>query len=906
MENLESKYDPKQVETQRYAQWEEAGYFKADPESGEGEFSIVIPPPNVTGILHIGHALNGTIQDILTRWQRMRGKSTLWLPGIDHAGIATQHVVARNLRKEGIDPDEIGREEFVAKIWEWKEHHGSTIIHQFKTLGCSCDWSRERFTMDEGLSRAVRLVFKTLYDDGLIYRGDYMVNWSPKLQTALSDDEVEKREVDGNLWHFKYPFADGSGHAVVATTRPETMLGDTAVAVNPTDERYTHLIGKTCMLPLQNREIPIIADEFVDKEFGTGMVKVTPAHDPNDYEIGRRHDLEFINILNTDGTLNENAGAYAGLSVEEGRKQVVKAMEAEGLLEKIEPIRHTVGHCYRSGCVIEPFISKQWFVKMRPLAEPAIAAVREGRTRFVPPEWDKTYFHWLENVRDWCISRQLVWGHRIPVFTCEACGEEICEVDTDTPECGRCGGVMTQDPDVLDTWFSSQLWPFSTMGWPDQTADLQRYYPTSVLVTAHDIIFFWVARMIMIGLRFMDDVPFREVYITPLIMAEGGGKMSKSKGNAVDPLVIAEDYGADTVRLTLASYAAQARTVALSMKRFEGYRNFTNKLWNAARFVFMNVEDVTPEQFAAGWTPDALELEDRWILSELRKINESTEAALGAYKFDEYMAGLYDFAWKEYCDWYLELVKPRLYAVQKDGYDEKAQASRQTAQVVLLSVLEHLLRLLHPVAPFITEEIWQRFRDNWGSGAADAKNDSAASLQAPSLVVAPWPEASSAGEPDEEATEQIQLLQDVIYQARKIRGEMNIPPGTATELEVVAPDGGQREVLSRSETYFRALLNLSELRLVEAPTDLPFASTAISGDITIRIPLPDELRQREAERLAKDIAKIEADIARIEGKLTNEKFVAKAPEAVVDRERARLAEQQAQKDELASKLASLG
>ena len=906
MENLAPQYDPKSVEERLYAQWEEAGYFHAEPARGGEGYSIVIPPPNVTGILHLGHALNGTIQDILVRWRRMQGRNTLWLPGTDHAGIATQHVVERKLREEGIDHRDLGRDEFIRRVWEWKERHGSAIIRQFKSLGCSCDWQRERFTMDEGLSRAVRVVFKRLFDEGLIYRGNYLVNWSPKLQTALSDDEVEYRDVEGSLWYFRYPYKDGPGHAVVATTRPETMLGDCAVAVNPEDERYADLIGKSCMLPLMDREIPIIADPIVSAEFGTGMVKVTPAHDPNDYAIGQRHELEFINILLPDGRLNDNAGKYAGLEVAEARRRVVQDMEAAGLVEKIEPHTHSVGHCYRSGCVVEPFISKQWFVKMRPLAEEAIKAVRDGRIEFVPRSSEKTYFAWLESVRDWCISRQLWWGHRIPVFTCEECGHVTCVDEGVLERCPECESArITQDPDVLDTWFSSALWPFSTMGWPEQTPELARYYPTSDLVTAHDIIFFWVARMIMMGLKIMEDVPFRRVFITPLIMDEHGSKMSKSKGNTIDPLVIVAAQGADTVRLTLASHAAQARQVNLSMKRFEGYRNFTNKLWNAARFVLMNTEDLETEALAVGADRSALMLEDRWILSLLRGLGERVDSALSGYQFDQYMASLYDFIWREYCDWYLELVKPRLYAKGKPDFDAARGESRRCAQVVLVTVLENVLRLLHPVAPFITEEIWRKLKERWGNADLGSTSPSVEALRSDSIMIAPWPDSSSLGEADAGAEEDIGLLQQAIYLARKIRGEMNVAPGDKTDVEVVTKNAQRLARLRSCAPYFHSLLNVSEVRFLSEIETESFTSTAVFEDVTVAIPLPGELREREIKRLDKEIARLEGDIARARGKLSNEKFVGRAPEAVVNRERERLATHEAEIASLQSKRAAL-
>jgi len=897
MPELSSRFDPRSIEEPLYAGWEAAGAFTAHPEAPGEAFSIVIPPPNVTGVLHVGHALNNSLQDILARWRRMQGRNVLWLPGTDHAGIATQHVVERRLREQGIDPRALGREEFLRRVWRWKEQHGSTIIRQLKALGCSCDWTRERFTMDEGLSRAVRLVFKALYDEGLIYRGVYLINWSPKLQTALSDDEVEYRQVEGHLWYLRYPLADGPGHAVVATTRPETMLGDAAVAVHPDDERYRGLIGRTCILPLLGRPIPIIADPLVSRAFGTGMVKVTPAHDPNDYEIGRRHGLPFINILNPDGTLNAEAGPYAGLEVAEARRGVLADLEAAGLIDKIEPHVHSVGHCYRSGCVVEPYVSRQWFVRMQPLAEPAIRAVQDGRTRFVPAVWEKNYFHWLENVRDWCISRQLWWGHRIPVWTCQDCGAVACLAEGEPERCSVCGGQrLTQDPDVLDTWFSSALWPFSTMGWPEATPTLRRYYPTSVLVTAHDIIFFWVARMMMMGLKFMGEVPFREVYITPLILAEGGGKMSKSKGNALDPVALIEPHGADAVRLTLAGHAPQSRTVSLSMQRFEASRNFTNKLWNAARFTLMNVEDLTAPALAGGIDRADLALEDRWLLAELRGAAERADGALEAYEFDRYVAALYDFAWRDFCDWYVELVKPRL-RPPKAG-DRSAQASRRAAQIVLVTALEGLLRLLHPVAPFLTEAIWRLLRERWGPAAAARLT----SLAASSLMVAPWPEPSGWGDSDPEARAQMRLLQQVVYLIRKVRGELGVPPALPTEVEVLIADDEQRSRLERLQPYISTLVPLAALRIA-AESALPgVAASAVAEGATVQIPLSPALREAERQRLDREIDRLRANVERLAGKLDDHEFIRRAPAEVIQRERARLAGDEAKLEQLRRRL----
>jgi valyl-tRNA synthetase len=894
-QEMSSRYDPHALEKRIYETWERDGRFTADADAPGEVYSIVIPPPNVTGFLHIGHALNNMLQDALIRWRRMQGRNVLWVPGTDHAGIATQHVVEKALRAEGKDRREMTREAFLERVWLWKEEYGSRIIRQLKRLGCSCDWTRERFTMDAGLSRAVAMVFKRLYDEGLIYRGDYLVNWSPKLQTALSDDEVEYREVQGKLWHFRYPLEDGSGWIVVATTRPETMLGDTAVAVHPDDERYAALHGKGVMLPLMLRRIPIVADGFVDKAFGTGAVKVTPAHDPNDYAMGMRHKLEFINLLNPDGTLNENAGAYAGLAVDEARRRVVADMEAQGLIEKIEPHKHQVGHCYRSGCVIEPYMSKQWFVKMRPLCEPAIAAVRDGRIAFVPKHYENVYFHWLENVRDWCISRQLWWGHRIPVFTCGGCGHEWCEIETTPTACPKCERQdVEQDPDVLDTWFSAQLWPFSTLGWPEETKDLKVYYPTDVLVTGFDIIYFWVARMIMMGLKFTRDVPFRHVAINPIVLDEHGKKMSKTKGNAIDPLEVVDEMGADTIRMALCGYSMQTRHISLSPKQIERMRNFCNKLWNAARFVLMNTEDLTPEALAAGGNAEDLHPEDRWIGSALRRTIAQATDALEAYGFDGYLDTVYKFIWGEYCDWYLELVKDRLYQKGEAGSARLSDGSRRTAQATLVTVLENTMRLLHPVAPFITEEIWQQLRARWGD-AGDGNGR--LGFGAASVMVAPWPNAESFAD-DAEAEAALGLVQQAIGAVRNIRGEMAVAPGEAVDVEIVTPNGGRRAVLEAGAHYVRALVRVGALTIGETATLTGFTSTNAFEDVVVHVALPQALVEQERARLDKEIARLEKGVAVAKGKLGNEKFVSGAPEEVVAAEREKL-------EKIAGELAAL-
>jgi valyl-tRNA synthetase len=691
---LPSSYEPKDVETKWYEHWEKMGYFHADVNDNKEPFSIVIPPPNVTGNLHMGHALNNTLQDILARWQRMKGKSVLWMPGTDHAGIATQNVVERLLASEGKSKYDLGREAFEKRVWQWKEHSGGQIQSQLKRLGASLDWQRERFTLDEGLSRAVRKVFVSLYNDGLIYQGYRIINWCPRCETALSDIETDYKELEGNLWHIKYPIKNSNEFVTVATTRPETMLGDTGVAVNPEDERHKHLIGKTVILPLMNREIPVFADSYVDMEFGSGFVKVTPAHDPNDFEMGKRHDLEEIIIMDEHGIINENGGKYQGLDRYEARKKIVEDLTNLGLLEKVEKHVHSVGHCYRCSTVIEPYLSKQWFVKIKPLAEEAIKVVEDGRIRFVPGNWAKTYFEWMYNIKDWCISRQLWWGHRIPAFYCNDCGEVT--VSMEDPKKCKCGSTnIRQDEDVLDTWFSSALWPFSTMGWPDETPELKKYYPTSVLVTGFDIIFFWVARMIMTGVRFMKEIPFRDVYIHALVRDEHGQKMSKSKGNVIDPLIMMERYGTDAFRFTLAAFAAQGRDIILSEKRIEGYRAFCNKIWNATRFILMNLgEDFTPGTY----DKSNLEVFDKWILHTMNETVKAVDSALQQYKFNEAASLIYEFWWNEFCDWYLELVKQRIYSK-----DPAMKESSAIAKQTLYTVLKTGLKLLHPFMPFITE-----------------------------------------------------------------------------------------------------------------------------------------------------------------------------------------------------------
>ncbi|CAG0933433.1 partial valyl-tRNA synthetase, partial [Rhodocyclaceae bacterium] len=777
---LAKVYEPQAVEEKWYQTWEREGYFRAEAVSDKSSYSIVIPPPNVTGALHMGHALNNTLQDILCRWKRMSGHNVLWMPGTDHAGIATQNVVERQLAAEGKSRHELGREEFIERVWKWKGESGGQIIGQLKRLGASCDWERERFTMDEGLSRAVREVFVRLYEEGLIYRDNRLINWCPRCHTALSDIEVEHEEKAGSLWHLRYPVVDQPGRfVVVATTRPETMLGDTAVAVHPEDERYADLVGKTVLLPLMNRQIPVVADDYVDREFGTGVVKITPAHDFNDFEVGRRHNLDVVNVFDESGVVNAAGHQYEGMDRFAARKRIVEDLEAQGLLEKIDDHALAVGGCYRCKTVVEPYLSLQWYVKVGPLAEEALAAVKDGRTRIVPQQWENTYFDWMENIRDWCISRQIWWGHRIPAWYCDHCGETTV-AKVDPTKCSKCGSdEIRQETDVLDTWFSSALWPFSTMGWPDQTPELKTFYPTSCLVTGFDILFFWVARMMMMGLHFMGEVPFRDVYIHALVRDAQGQKMSKSKGNVIDPLVVIDQYGTDAFRFTLAAFAAQGRDIKLAEERIAGYRNFANKIWNASRFALMNLEGFDPDAV----DPAELQLSnaDRWILYRLNAAAAETREALEAYRYNDAANTLYRFTWSEFCDWYIELVKDDLYRG-----DEGRQ---RTARYVLWQVLEHLLRLLHPFMPFITEEIWQ---------AIPGKRPTA------TIMTAQWPTPNPAWDFVAGAAE-MELVMEVIRGIRNIRGEMDVAP--SREIAVILNCGSEAslQLLKKNEVYIMSL-----------------------------------------------------------------------------------------------------
>jgi valyl-tRNA synthetase len=866
-ENIPTVYDPASVETKWYKVWEETGAFHAEPRTDGKAYSIVIPPPNVTGQLHMGHALDNALQDILIRWRRMQGYDTLWMPGCDHAGIATQIKVEEVLAKEGISRHDLGREKFIERVWEWKAQYGDRITNQLRRLGASCDWERERFTMDEGCSKAVREVFVSLYEKGLIYQGERITNWCPRCNTALSDIEVEHEDSAGKLYHVRYPLQDNPNEFVtVATTRPETILGDTAVAVNPDDERYTKLVGRKLALPMVGRELPIIADEYVDPAFGTGAVKVTPAHDPNDFEMGQRHKLPSIRVIGNNGAMLPEAGeAYAGLDRYECRKKLVADLEAAGYLVKIEEHAHAVGHCQRCDTVVEPLVSKQWFVQMQPLAAPAMEVVKSGRTEFVPERFTKIYMNWLENIRDWCISRQIWWGHRIPAWYCDACDKTIVS-RTDVGACPHCGGAVRQDPDVLDTWFSSALWPFSTMGWPDKTPELARYYPTSVLVTGYDIIFFWVARMMFAGMEFMHEVPFRHVFIHGLVRDSQGRKMSKSLGNGIDPLEVIDQYGADTLRFTLVTGNTPGNDMRFYMERVESSRNFANKIWNASRFVLMNLADYD-ETAPCG----ELTLADRWILSRYAQTVNAVTDNLGKFELGEAARMLYDFIWGEYCDWYIELAKPRLYS--KEG-----ATGRHTAQFVLAYILERTMRLLHPFMPFISEEIRSHLPNVSGS-----------------IVRSAWPEA----EPqriDETAEAQMNAVMDVIKAARNMRAEMNVPPGRKGELIVQTASQtaslALESVLAENLPFIKTMATAEPVTIVSANADKPenSVSRVITG-MEVYLPLKGLIdAEKEIGRLNKELQGLELERTRIEGKLSNEGFIAKAPAAVLEQQKTRQAE----------------
>ncbi len=858
-------YNPKEIEQQWYTYWEEKGYFHEEVDTNKEPFSIVLPPPNVTGQLHMGHALDNTLQDILIRTKRMQGYNVLWMPGTDHAGIATQVKVEENIMKtEGKSRHDLGREEFLKRVWEWKQEYGSTIVKQIRSLGASCDWTRERFTLDEGYHEAVLKVFVELYEKGLIYRGERITNWCPNCLTALSDIEVEHEDENGHLWHIKYPvIGEEDVFLTVATTRPETMFGDVAVAVNPNDERYAHLVGKELLLPFVNRHIPIIADEYVDQSFGTGCVKITPAHDPNDFEMGQRHNLESIVVMNPDGTMNAGAGHFVNMPRELARKQVVAELEAQGLLEKVEDHGHSVGHCSRCNTTVEPMVSKQWFVSMEPLAKPALEVVRDKSIEFVPERFTKTYTNWLESIRDWCISRQLWWGHRIPAWYCQDCGETIVTTETLT-ECPHCHGKVEQDPDVLDTWFSSALWPFATMGWPENTEEVKHWYPTSVMVTGYDIIFFWVARMIFMGLEFKKEIPFKHVFIHGLVRDSQGRKMSKSLGNGINPLEVIDEYGADALRFTLVTGNTPGNDMRFYMERVEANRNFANKIWNASKFVLMNLEG-----FDESFVPSAEDytLADKWILEEYNKTVTNITNNLDKFELGEAASAVYDFIWNTYCDWYIELAKPRL-------YNKEGGRDRQTAQYLLVSILRHMMELLHPFMPFVTEHIWQHLPH-----------------EGESIMVAPWPSTLSM-EGFSSAAAHMNVMMDGIKGIRNMRAEMNVPMGKRSEVILVPATEELKGILETHGDYFHTLGWAEKVTVLspDAPKPENATVTVVNG-LEVYLLLKDLIdADKEKERIAKEQATVLKEIARLEGKLNNQGFLAKAPEAVVAKEKEKLEE----------------
>ena len=847
---LAKAYEPQEVEGRIYDFWMQGGYFHAEVDPKKKPYTIVIPPPNITGQLHMGHAWDETLQDILIRWKRMQGYSALWLPGTDHASIATEAKIVEAMREEGITKEDLGREAFLERAWAWKDKFGGRILEQLKLLGSSCDWDRLRFTMDEGCSKAVRHVFVKLYEEGLIYRGERIINWCPHCKTAISDAEVIFEEKQGSFWHLRYPLADGSGYIQLATTRPETMLGDTAVAVHPEDERYKHLVGKNVILPLVNKEIPIVADEYVEMDFGTGVVKITPAHDPNDFEVGRRHNLPVINVMNEDGSINENGGKYAGLSGMEARKQIVKDLEEGGYLIKVEPLKHNVGTCQRCHTVVEPRVSTQWFVKMEPLAKPAIDVVKDGTIRFIPERLEKTYYNWMENIKDWCISRQLWWGHRIPAWYCEDCGETIVS-ETDVDTCPKCGGKhIHQDEDTLDTWFSSALWPFSTLGWPDETEELKYFYPTDTLVTGYDIIFFWVARMIFSGLKHMDKAPFNTVLFHGLLRDSQGRKMSKSLGNGIDPVDVINQYGADALRFTLVTGNSPGNDARYSDEKVAASRNFANKIWNAARFIHMNIDghDVPCA------LPETLSLEDQWIVSRFNTVTKEVTENLDKFELGMAVSKLYDFIWDDFCDWYIELAKRPL-----TGGDE---AAAQNTRQVLVWVLTNTLALLHPFMPFVTEEIWQSLPH-----------------QGEALIVAPWPEYEE-GRAFPQAEAEMKKVMELITAVRTRRSEMNVPPSKKAHLAIEAAD------TAAFEAEKEAIARLAYCSGVEVAQSVPQAEgsvTVVTAACRAYLPMDDLVdKKAETARLTKELEGAKKQLATAEAKLQNEKFISKAPQKVID------------------------
>ncbi|MBL7197547.1 MAG: valine--tRNA ligase [Candidatus Omnitrophica bacterium] len=861
MTELSTKYNPKEVEDRIYKFWQDNNLFSAKTNSKKNPFCIVIPPPNITGVLHMGHALNNTIQDILIRYKRMQGFETLWMPGTDHAGIATQNAVERELAKEGKRRQDIGRDEFLKKLWSWKEEYGDTIIQQLEKLGASCDWSRTRFTMDEHYSEAIKEVFVRLYEKGLIYQGEYIINWCPRCQTALSDEEAQHKEVKGALYYFRYPFKDNpKKYVVLATTRPETMLGDTAVAVNPKDKRYKELVGKVLILPLIEREIKIIADSAVDPKFGTGCVKVTPAHDPNDFEIAKRHNLEFINIMRPDGTLNNNAGEFEGMDRFEARQAILEVLEEKKLLERTEAHMHAVGHCYRCHTIVEPYLSKQWFVKMKPLAKPAIAMVKKGKIKFIPNRWTKVYLNWMENIRDWCISRQIWWGHRIPVWYCQDCpdGQNVV-VSRDRPDtCPKCDSYnLVQDEDVLDTWFSSWLWPFATFYWPNNSEDLKYFYPTSVLVTAPEIIFFWVARMIMAGLEFMGDIPFKDVYIHGTVRDQTGVKMSKSLGNIIDPLEIIDGYGTDALRFSLIAITATGTDVFLSKEKFELGRNFANKIWNASRLILMNLKEKSAEHdLCQIYAKEQLALPERWILSRLYSIIDKVNRAIDKYRFNEAGNLLYEFFWHEFCDWYLEIIKERF--------------SDKNSQIIAYKILEKSLRMLHPFMPFITEEIWQRFSSKSGPIATQGLPH----LQRQMI--------------DGKTESQMQILINLITTIRNVRANWNVDNYKKIDIVLRISDSKIRKILEKNSNIVKNLAKIENLTIKKSIRPPANSARGVVEKIDFCVPLVNIIDiSKEKERIKNQIKNQRELLVAINKRLKNKQFLKKAPKEVVLKEKKR-------------------
>lgn len=873
---LEKNYSPADIEQRLYDKWVENKYFHAEVDRSKKPFTIVMPPPNITGQLHMGHALDNTLQDILIRTKRMQGYETLWVPGTDHASIATEAKIVEKMHEEGVTKEEIGREKFLERAWEWKKQYGGRIVAQLKKIGSSCDWDRERFTMDEGCNKAVKEVFVNLYNKGLIYRGERIINWCPKCLTSISDAEVEYEDQAGHFWHLRYKLSDGSGYINLATTRPETLLGDTAVAVNPKDERYKDIIGKTVILPIVHREIPVVADDYVEMDFGTGVVKITPAHDPNDFEVGLRHNLEVINVMTEDARITDDYPKYAGMDRYEARKAIVNDLESEGALVKIEDYSHNVGTCYRCHTTVEPRVSKQWFVSMKELAGPAIEAVKNGETQFIPPHFDKTYFHWLEGIRDWCISRQLWWGHRIPAFYCDECGEMIVTKDNEAV-CPECGKNMRQDPDTLDTWFSSALWPFSTLGWPEKTEELDYFYPTSVLVTGYDIIFFWVIRMVFSGLEHVGKVPFEKVFIHGLVRDSQGRKMSKSLGNGIDPLEVIEKYGADALRFTLITGNAPGNDMRFYYERVEASRNFANKVWNASRFIMMNM----PDDGIKAVDMNALTDADKWILSKANTLVKDVTDNIDKYELGVAADKLYNFIWEEFCDWYIEMVKPRLYS--------EDNTSKDAALYTLKTVLEMSLKLLHPYMPFVTEEIYCTLNED-----------------AESLMIEKWPEYKEEFKFTEEESA-VETIKEAVRNIRNVRAEMNVPPSKKAMVYIVSESDRIAKIFENGKVFFETLAYASEMIIQKDKTNIDEdAVSTVIPEATIYMPFAELVDiNKEIERLKKEEEKLAKELARSNGMLSNEKFVSKAPAAKIEEEKAKQAKYMQMMEQVKSQLEHL-